>query len=332
MQSHKINDKTTPFVSIIIPSYNESKFIKLCLESLKKLNYPKDKFEIIVADNGSTDDTVAICSHYTSKVYIAPNLTVGGLRNFGAKKAVGQIYAFIDADCIADLNWLKNAIVILDQEECVVGSKYDIPANAKWIEKVWFSQKQKGRHEVTYINSGNMLMSEKLFNKIGGFNQSIKTGEDYELCLRAKKIAKIISDDAVKVIHLGNPKTLGAFLKREIWHGLGGFGSIKDKWVDLPLFGTIAFFLFSAFQFFSLIIMFFFDTTNIFLLATGGLIILLIATAIYRINYINNLKGFLQLMALYYVYYLGRSIAFFYIVTRKNYLGYILTKRSHRSK
>lgn len=332
MQSYKINDKIMPFVSIIIPSYNESKFIGLCLESLRCLNYPNDKFEIIVVDNGSTDDTVSICSKYTSKIYIIPNLTVGGLRNFGAKKAVGEIYAFIDADCIADVDWLKNAMTALNQEECIVGSKYDIPDNAKWIEKIWFSQKLKGKNEVTYINSGNMVMPEKLFNKIGGFNQSIKTGEDYELCLRAKKIAKIISDDTVKVIHLGNPKTLGSFLKREIWHGLGGLSSIKNKWVDLPLFGAITFFLFSVFQFISLIMILFAGTTNIFLLSTSGLIILLMATTIYRIRYIKNLKGFLQLMVLYYVYYLGRSIAFFYIFTRTNYFGYILTKRGHKSK
>ena len=326
MPCHRISDKM-PFISVIVPSYNESKFIRFCMESLINLNYPQDKFEIIVVDNGSTDDTVSICSEYTPKIYVAPDLTVGGLRNFGARKANGQIYAFIDADCVADSSWLINAINSLKNEEYIIGSKYNIPSDARWIEKVWFSQKPKGKTEVTYINSGNMILPKNLFNEIGGFNESIRTGEDYDLCLRAKKkLKKTISDDTIKVIHLGNPKTLGSFLKREIWHGLGSFSSFKNKWIDLPLFGTIFFFTFSMFQFFGVLTIPFANTANIFLLSTIGLAILLISTAVYRINYVKNPKEFLQLMILYYVYYLGRSIALFYIFTRRNYFGYVLTK------
>ncbi|HRD66719.1 MAG TPA: glycosyltransferase [Candidatus Competibacter sp.] len=325
------NCKIMPFVSIIIPSYNESKYIRLCLESLRNLNYPEDKLEIIIIDNGSTDDTVVICSEYTSKIYIALNLTVAGLRNFGADKAIGKIYAFIDADCIADVDWLKNAIKVLKQEDnCVTGSKCNVPPDAGWVEKVWFSQKTKGRAEVVYINSGNLIIPKEIFNKIGGFNESLKTGEDYDLCLRAKKITKIISDNSVNVVHLGNPKTLGSFLKREIWHGLGSFSSLKNKWIDLPLFGTIIFLILFILQFFGLMIMFFSYTANIFLFSIIGLILLLVTTSIYRVKYVIKLKEFLQLTVLYYVYYLGRSIAFFYIFTRRDYTTYPITRRNDK--
>lgn len=327
MQCHEPGYKM-PYVSIIIPSYNESKFIRFCLESLKNLNYPQEKLEIIVVDNGSSDDTVLICSEYTSKIYIAPGLTVADLRNLGAREAVGEIYAFIDADCVAGMDWLKNAIDVFKQEECVTGSKYDIPLDARWIEKVWFSQKPRGRAEVAYINSGNMIIPEKVFNKIGGFDESLITGEDYDLCLRAKKFTKIFSDDSVKVIHLGNPKTLASFLKREIWHGLGSFGSLKNKWIDLPLLGTVIFFILTMFQIFGLLMNLFNNTVNIFLLSIFGLALLLTATCIYRIKYIRNLKEFLQLMILYYVYYLGRSIAFIYIFTRRKHVNYLLKRKS----
>src|SRR3972149_7646202 len=206
-----------PFVSVIVPSFNEEKHIEDCLNALAQLNYPKDRYEIIIVDNGSTDATISIASKFTQHIYIYPGITVGALRNFGVKKANGGIYAFIDADCNADKDWLINAVVKLNKEHCVTGSKYAVPDHGTWIEKAWFSQTLQGRHKVLYINSGNLFVPTNIFKIVGGFDESLQTGEDYEFCQRAGKITKIISDSSIKVTHLGNPKTVMSFLTREIW-------------------------------------------------------------------------------------------------------------------
>jgi len=99
---------------------------------------------------------VSISEKYIPNVFICRNWAISGLRNYGSKIAKGEIYAFIDADCVADKDWLKNAAEYLTKETCMIGSLYSIPTNAKWIEKAWFSRKPKGRCEVTFFNSGNM--------------------------------------------------------------------------------------------------------------------------------------------------------------------------------
>ncbi len=307
------------FFSVVIPAFNEAKVIRQCLQSLRGQSYPESQFEIVVVDNGSSDSTVSISKEYTSKVFVLPRATIAAMRNYGVEQAIGDTYAFLDADCVADRDWLSNAAEALDVEECVVGSKYDVPDDAHWIEAAWFAQKPKGRQAVTYVNSGNMIVPAWLYRTIGGFDESLKTGEDYEMCLRAQKVAKVMSDDRVRVTHLGNPKSLQAFVKREIWHGLGGLDSLRHKWTDLPLFGTFAFILLSGLQVAGLVRLALIGTGDLIAGATAGIILLLAATAFYRSAQMRNFRSFAQLAVLYYAYYLGRSISLFYILKRQHY-------------
>lgn len=308
------NKSNYPFISIIIPTYNEEKYISYCLKSLVSLNYPKDRYEIIVVDNGSTDNTVSLCKRYTDKVFIFLGGNISTLRNFGANHARGEILAFIDADCIADKNWLGNAVNSFKKDHCITGSDVSIPDNALWIERAWFSQGNSGRQKASHINSANLIVPSDIFKNIGGFNETLSTGEDYEFSMRAKKVVEVISDDSIKVTHLGNPKTLKQFLKREIWHGLGAFGSFRIKWFDKPLIGTILFLLISIFQIIGVLNIIFNGKSSLFVYSLIVLFILLNTTIFYRIKNKFNLKHWLQLLVLYYFYYLGRSISFLYII------------------
>nr|MBC8176705.1 glycosyltransferase family 2 protein [Candidatus Desulfacyla euxinica] len=96
-------------ISIIIPVFNGAKYIKKCLDSL--LNQELKPCEIIVVDNGSTDDTVALVGNY-KKIYLLEEKVPGAgmARNKGAGKARGLILAFIDADCQAKRDSPKSAI------------------------------------------------------------------------------------------------------------------------------------------------------------------------------------------------------------------------------
>jgi len=309
-----------PFISVIIPTYNESEYILRCLESLKNLDYPKSRYEIIVVDNGSTDDTVSICRKLISNIYICPDLNVSGLRNYGVKQSHGTILAFIDADCLADTDWLLNSVKSLQKEPCVSGSKVNIPKKATWIEKVWFSQRITGRQEVQYINSGNLIVPAAIFNKIGGFSQTLRSGEDSDFCHRARKYVKIISDDSIKVTHLGNPKTLHAFIKREIWHGIGAIELIGWTRYDKPFIGTIFFALFSFIQLIGIVCFVIQKDSTALIYATSAIIVLLIMTATYRLKYETKAGYIPQLAFLYYFYYLGRTLSFVYSLKKRRYL------------
>lgn len=99
-----------PFVSVIIPVRNVEKIIGQCLKSLNRLNYPGEKYEVIVADSESNDATQSIARKYGAIVVSTPQKSICAGRNEGFKAARGEIIAFSDADCVMDKDWLKNSL------------------------------------------------------------------------------------------------------------------------------------------------------------------------------------------------------------------------------
>ena len=87
-----------PFVSIVIPALNSEATMGKCLQSIKSLNYPEKKYEIVVVDNGSADMTAEIAKKYGARVLYKPDKKIGALRNCGAKVSLGEIIACTDSD------------------------------------------------------------------------------------------------------------------------------------------------------------------------------------------------------------------------------------------
>lgn len=304
-----------PTYSIIIPTYNEERFIGRTLESLRSQEGLAGATELIVVDNGSTDGTLDICRRYTDRILSHPELRVGAMRNRGAAAARGEILAFIDADCVADPRWLASAAEVIAEQPCVTGDSYDIPPEPHWIERAWFAQEHRGRRATQLIPAGNLVLPRKIFQQLGGFNESLISGEDAEFCQRAAQLAPIIADDRIRVVHLGNPKTLKKFVTREMWHGMGALGSLRLNWNDKPLFGTILFLLFTLAQVVGLGLALAGRGAGFLQGATAGVALLLTATVAYRMRAIRDWGAVPGLFVLYYVYYFGRSIALLMIIT-----------------
>lgn len=306
----------SPLTSIIIPAKNEESFITNTLSSLKFLNYEKEKIEIIVINNGSTDQTKKVAENFGAKVIDVTAATVGKLRNIGAQAAKGEFLAFLDADCVPTKNWLKNACALLLEEDCVTGCQVSCPINATWIEKAWFSDEHSGRNMVKHINSGNLLIRKNTFFRIGGFDDSLITGEDAEFCARAIKQVKVIEDGAIRVVHLGNPKKIWDFFRREIWHGLGAFGTFRHNWLDKPLLAT-ALFTVSSLALVAGLAIHQSAYRAIFLLL-GLTIPVCIAILSAGMKCVKRRKiiYFLPLIALYFAYFTGRAIALVLLACR----------------
>ena len=98
-----------PFISVVIPARNAEDIIANCLKSLEELDYPKDRFEVLVVDGLSTDRTREIAKNHGATVVENPGLRVVSARNTGFEAAQGELIAFSDADCVMDRNWLKNS-------------------------------------------------------------------------------------------------------------------------------------------------------------------------------------------------------------------------------
>lgn len=234
-----------PFVSVIIPAKNEGRYISDCLESIRQQDYPQDRYEIIVVDNGSTDDTYKIAAEVTNKTYRRTGVAVGAVRNYGVTQSSGDVLAFIDADCIASRNWLTKGIkLITESPQAVVGGGIRNPANATWVEKSWILE---GEHPGTIpkeLIGANFFIKKCDFEGLGGFNEKVTSGEDSDLSLRAKAFGlKLLISHENQVTHLGNAKDIFSFMRRQIWHSENYISNIRQSMFDPVFYITVAFLL-----------------------------------------------------------------------------------------
>lgn len=311
------SDSAHPVISVIIPARNVASYLKLCLTALCENTYNREKFEAIVCDHTSTDDTVSVAEEFGAKVIRQEGGTIAALRNKGAAAAKGQLLAFLDADCIPRADWLEQAVEVTANEPCVTGHLYDVPENAGWIERDWFCQRDEGRTPSLHLGGGNLIVPKELFTRIGGFDEELVTGEDAEFCARAYRICPVYSDDRIRVVHLGNPKTVRQFLRREMWYGLGAFGSFRTNWCDKPLLGTIVFAVLTFLQLIGVGACVLLGDRSLFLFASAGIGALVAVTVWYRRRHLRDFVHALRLSLLYYLYYLGRAIALYFLFAGK---------------
>jgi len=211
----------TSHISFIVPVLNMADILERCLEGISRLEYPKDKIEIIIVDNGSTDGTIDLAKKFTSKIFVNSKATVGKLRNIGADNARGNFCVFVDADCVVSGNWLKTALPYFDDKEVgLVGSRtYDLPGTASWVDKAWkmHLDKNNNAENVKWVISSAIMIKKSVFNEIGGFDEKIECCEDVEFSYRVRQNYKIISDPKLAPLHLRGARSLPEFFKKESW-------------------------------------------------------------------------------------------------------------------
>jgi glycosyltransferase involved in cell wall biosynthesis len=216
----------TATVSIIIPALNEERMIGGCLESLAQLDFAHERFEVILVDNGSTDRTREIAESFHDRLDLRilekRGVRISALRNFGAHEARGPIVAFLDADCLAPKEWLERMVDLVPAQGAgIVGAHYLLPENSTWVGRTWHRyQEAEKAGEVSHVPAGDLIMRREDFLRLGGFDESIQTNEDYELCERARANGMTVhAIPAIGVVHLGTAQTLRAFFRKQAWHG-----------------------------------------------------------------------------------------------------------------
>lgn len=177
-------------ISIIIPTYNEERYLPKLLNCIKRQTY-KD-YEIIVADAHSKDKTRQIAKKYGCKIAKGGLPAVG--RNNGAKIAKGGILLFLDADVQFDKYFLKNAVNEIKNRNLDVTGCYIHPIGDNLIDKVFFGIFNLWTFvtQFFYPNaSGSGILCKKwLHKKINGFDESIKLSEDMDYVRRCRKYGK----------------------------------------------------------------------------------------------------------------------------------------------
>lgn len=234
-----------PKVSIVVPAFNEERYIRDCIESILELEYPADLLEVIAVDNGSTDRTNEILRNYPIRALELRNANVGAVRNFGAKFASGQVLVFLDADCIVESDWLKKGVIkLLNSDRLVLGGQYLLRENPSWFEKYWILNSSKNRVYLTTLVGGCIFIRAEVFNAVHGFDESLRSGEDSELTVRLIDNGdRVEIDPKLSVVHLGFPSALGEFVARQIWHSSDYITNLPKSLNDKVFLATILFFL-----------------------------------------------------------------------------------------
>lgn len=305
--------------SIVIPAKNEEANIVRCLDSLNVLEWDKQEYEVIVVDNGSSDRTVELARERGASVYVKPELTISGLRNFGASKAAGQVLAFLDADCAVVPRWLSAASEYLDETKGVVafGSPVVLPETYTWVQRAWFNVRGKPGQvvEVEWLESANLFVRRSSFNAVGGFNESLVTCEDYDLTQKLKNVGRLVSDYRVAAIHYREPSTVREFFKKEMWRGKSNFSRLltaKINKAEIPSLALPVIYILLLAGVTTSGAVYIFDRRMIFLLYFWVLL-LSWQGAIFMVSCLKNKSSefiaSLQLFILFNAYFLARGLA-----------------------
>ena len=213
-------------VSVIIPARNEEQFLSECLESLCRLDFPRESLEVILVDNGSTDRTLEIATEFKSsldlRIVQKAGVPISALRNLGAAAARGDVFAFLDADCRVPRGWLGDATALLrTQGVGVIGAEPLLPENVTWVSRAWLGRRPvEKRGEVTYVGTANFIVRRENFLRVGGFDESLETNEDCEFCHRIRAAGlSVLAFPQIAIVHLRVPRTLADFYRKQKWHG-----------------------------------------------------------------------------------------------------------------
>lgn len=217
---------STPFVSVIVPAYNEEKFIDRPLTSLANQNYPKDKYEVIVVDNKSSDATIEVAKKFHARIIAEHFKGVSAARAAGFKAAKGDIIACTDADAVLPPNWIETFVKQFEKDPTLVayGGLSNLTSGARSAQFVWnhliFLMYVIGRIFTggDLLIGQNMAVRKEAYEKTGGFNPNLIQGEDTDLAMKLHKIGKVKLNMNFKV------KASGRRFKNGLIKGMSSYG------------------------------------------------------------------------------------------------------------
>lgn len=195
-------------ISIIIPTYNSQKHIKACLESIKNQDYKS--FEVIVVDQSSMDDTIKIAKQYGCRTTIRPKPQFYSppsiSRNVGAKEAKGEILYHVDSDMVLEKGLLSEIAKLIEEKyDALIVHEIDI-TKGFWSKCKAFERRCYWGNDK--IESARVV-KRSVFEQVGGYDENVSSGEDFNIHKKYKTIGKI------------------GFCKAAVRHNLGELGFLK---------------------------------------------------------------------------------------------------------
>ena len=242
----QVASASAPTVSVIVPHLNQPAFLENCLSSLDAQTLPRDRFEVIVIDNGSTQLPVdLVAKHPGVRLVQEMEPGPGPARNRGVQEASGNIFAFVDADCRAHPDWLRAGVTKIEASapHTILGGDVQIWRDDKEqfsateaYESIFAYRFKLYIEQRGFSGTGNLMAWRADFDKVGPF-AGINVAEDIDWGRRAVQAGcKFVYAPEMIVYHPAR-KSLGElFVKwdRHLQHAANisdGTGVSKARWI-----------------------------------------------------------------------------------------------------
>ena len=215
-----------PRVSVVVATYDGERTLKLCLDSLTRLNYPD--YEVILIDDGSTDATPQIAQLFTNIRYIRqPNRGLSAARNAGIAAATGEIIAFTDSDCRADEDWLYYVVNdLLNDNFAAIGGHNFLPPDDSWVAAAVMASPGGPAHVMLtdrvaeHVPGCNMVFYKWALAEIGGFDPIFtKAGDDVDVCWRLQERGHKIGFSSGGFVWHYRRSNVAAYLRQQTGYG-----------------------------------------------------------------------------------------------------------------
>jgi GT2 family glycosyltransferase len=226
-----------PFFSIVIPTYRRPRQLAVCLQALSRLDYPRDRFEVIVVDDGGGVSLDSALAPFRETLAISllrqPQEGPSGARNAGAAMAKGDFLAFTADDCVPAADWLRTfAARFAARPGYAFGGKIvnAVPGNsfstASHLLIMYLYEYYNALPEAArFFTPNNLAVPADRFRAMGGFDVSFVTaaGEDRELCDRWLHSGYPMAYAPEVVVAHAHPLTFPAFCRQQFGYGRGTF-------------------------------------------------------------------------------------------------------------
>lgn len=226
-------------ITFVVPVRNDHVRLAALLQSIRRAGAVADvPTEIIVVDNLSRDGSAEVAEQAGAVVLTMGSRFVSELRNAGARAASSPLLAFVDADHSLDEHWTAAAIDVFQNPKVAgAGALCIAPPDGTWVQRTYdrLRRRPKGQHIVRWLGSGNLLVRRDAFEAVGGFDESLQTCEDVDLCRRLTRHGGLlVSDERFRNIHWGDPQTLKVLFLGELWRGRDNLRvALREGWRDV---------------------------------------------------------------------------------------------------
>ena len=241
MKMHMSAIENLPTISVIVPVYNSADNLPALIECLLDQDYPKDKYQLIFVDNNSIDSSREIISSYPVKLLTQNEIQSSyAARNTGILFCDSELIVFIDADCIASRDWLREGVAhLMVNNADMVGGKIQFTyssrkTDAELYDSVTHIQMKKYIENSGTAMTANLFVKSIIFEKIGLFPETVKSGGDTQWTAKATQSGfSLIYCESAIVKHPA--RRLFSLLKKNIRVGTGLIASWKSKGWSVPV-------------------------------------------------------------------------------------------------